>query len=113
MGVKPHELTQLRSTRWACRYKNYHNVKINYETIINALEEINNNRNKFAVCLLKRIKKAHFIYISWYFINYRLIKSNFTKKDATLGQETLAINGVMSTLQEKVLINVLNYCGMI
>jgi len=50
LGLKPHELTQLSTTKWACRYKNCHTVKINYVTIINALqEEINYNKNKYAV----------------------------------------------------------------
>ena len=48
------------------KYKNCHNVKINYKTIINTLEEeINNNKNKYAVKaigLLKRIKKAQFVF---------------------------------------------------
>lgn len=41
----------LHSTiRWAYRYKNYNNVKINYEPIINELEEeIKINKDKYAI----------------------------------------------------------------
>ncbi|CAI6362872.1 unnamed protein product [Macrosiphum euphorbiae] len=109
LGLKPLKLTQLSTTRWACRYKNCNNVKMNYESIINTLEEeINNNKNKYAieaVGLLKGIKKAQFIFNLFVFhdilLTIDLLSQTLQKKNMTLGQATSAINGVISTLQDK------------
>jgi len=41
---------ELYNNRWSCRNKNCHDIKINYKSITNALEEeINNNKKNMLV----------------------------------------------------------------
>lgn len=109
LGIRSNrEMGSLSTTRWNCRYENCRAVLTNYEAIKTCLElEISDNYDKHsveAIGLLTVLKKTEFI-VSLHTFNLVLAAMNvlskyFQSKNATLGQASDLIDGVLNTFEK-------------